>query len=97
MLDWMTEVTSSYKFEAKTYFDGAQYMDRYLSLKKNSVEPTDLHALGVVCMLVASKIHEVFPLRIGMVYEKIGHRKISMNKLISTEADLMNTLDYQLN
>ena len=43
-------------------------MDRYLSLKKDSVEPTDLHALGVVCMMLASKVHEVFPLRIGMVY-----------------------------
>ena len=48
-------------------------------------------------MLIASKIHEVFPLRIGMVYEKIGHRKISMGKLMSVEADIMNTLNYKLN
>ena len=97
MLDWMTEVTCSYKFEAKTYFDGVQFLDKYLQFKRQSVEPTELHALGVVAMLVASKIHEVFPLRIGMVYEKIGHRKISMNKLITVEADIMNTLEYKLN
>ena len=57
-------------------------MDRYLLHKKKPIEPTDLHALGVVSMLMASKIHEVYPLRIGMVYEKIGHKKISMNKLM---------------
>ena len=43
-------------------------MDRYLLHKKKPIEPTDLHALGVVSMLMASKIHEVYPLRIGMVY-----------------------------
>lgn len=29
MLDWMVEVTSSYKFSHKTYFDGVALMDRY--------------------------------------------------------------------
>jgi hypothetical protein len=29
MLDWMIEVTSSYKFSTKTYFTGVQLMDRY--------------------------------------------------------------------
>ena len=29
MLDWMIEVTSSYKFCPKTYFSGVQLMDRY--------------------------------------------------------------------
>ena len=29
MLDWMVEVTSSYKFTPKTYFTGVQLMDRY--------------------------------------------------------------------
>lgn len=29
MLDWMVEVTSSYKFTHKTYFDGLTLMDRY--------------------------------------------------------------------
>ena len=29
MLDWMTEVTCSYKFSDKTYFDGVNLMDSY--------------------------------------------------------------------
>lgn len=29
MLDWMIEVTSSYKFNNKTYFAGINIMDRY--------------------------------------------------------------------
>ena len=29
MLDWMIEVTTSYRFTNKTFFDGIQIMDRY--------------------------------------------------------------------
>lgn len=93
----MTEVACSYKLEAKTYFDGIQYMDRYLKKKQNVVEAAELHALGVVAMFVATKAHEVFPLRIAVVCDKIGHRKISINKLCSVEADIIKTLDYKLN
>lgn len=93
----MTEVACSYKLEAKTYFDGIQYMDRYLKNKQRVVEAAELHALGVVAMFVATKAHEIFPLRIAVVCDKIGHRKISINKLCSVEADIIKTLDYQLN
>ena len=34
MLDWMTEVTTSYRFEAKSYFDGVNYLDKYLKCKE---------------------------------------------------------------
>ncbi len=34
MLDWMTEVTCSYKFSSKTYFDGVMYLDKFLSKKQ---------------------------------------------------------------
>ena len=57
MIDWMTEVGCSYKFEPKTYFDGIQYMDRYLKLKQESLEPVELHSIGVISMLLASKAH----------------------------------------
>jgi hypothetical protein len=29
MIDWMIEVTSSYRFTDKTYFDGIRLMDRF--------------------------------------------------------------------
>ena len=48
-------------------------------------------------MLIASKMHEIMPLRIALAYEKIGHRKISIFKLTKVEADIMETIDYRLN
>jgi hypothetical protein len=48
-------------------------------------------------MLVASKMNEVYPLKIKTVFEKIGHRKLPMEDLVSMEEQIMKKLDYRLN
>jgi hypothetical protein len=48
-------------------------------------------------MLVASKMNEVYPLKIKTVFEKIGHRKLHMEDLVSMEEQIMKKLDYRLN
>lgn len=68
MLDWMTEVTCSYKFDVKSYFDGVLYLDKYLKAKEETVEPYELHCLGIASMLLSSKQNEVCPLNIDTVY-----------------------------
>lgn len=68
MIDWMIEVTASYKFAHKTYFDGVQLMDRYFHAEQENLQPHKLHIIGVECMFIASKMNEVFPLRIKTVY-----------------------------
>lgn len=57
MLDWMVEVTASYKFSPKGYFAAVDLMDRYFALKEESIQPQQLHVTGVVAMQLASKMH----------------------------------------
>lgn len=78
----MVEVISSYKFGHKTYFDGIQLMDRYFEVETESLAASRLHIIGVQTMLIASKMEEVFPLKIKTVYEKIAHRKIPIKDLV---------------
>jgi hypothetical protein len=68
MIDWMTEVTTSYKFTNKTFFDGIQIMDRYFQAENECLHPTQLHIIGVQSMFIASKMNEVYPLRIRTVF-----------------------------
>ena len=100
MLDWMVEVTSSYKFEPRTYFLGATLMDRYFAVEGSRVNGrlpiTKLHIVGVTAMLLASKLNEVYPLKIRTVYEKIVHRKIEKKELVEMEAKMTTALDYEL-
>lgn len=83
MIDWMVEVTTSYKFTNKTFFDGIQLMDRYFHAEQDCLPPSKLHIIGVEAMTIASKMNEVYPLRIRTVYEKIGHRKLAIDDLVS--------------
>lgn len=76
MLDWMIEVTSSYKFVPKTYFSSVCLMDRFFQEEEQRLPITKLHITGVVSMLIATKMDEVYPLKVKTVYEKIVHKKI---------------------
>ena len=82
MLDWMIEVTSSYKLGHKTYFTGVQLMDRYFKAEDQRLPITKLHIIGVVTMLIATKMDEVFPLKIKTVHEKIVHKKIDKREIV---------------
>jgi hypothetical protein len=77
MTDWMIEVLTNFKCEEQTYFLASSIMDRYFKKKQKSIEIADLHLLGVTCMYIASKYEDIYPLKMSMVYEKIGHKKLS--------------------
>jgi hypothetical protein len=83
MLDWMVEVMKSYKFMNKTYFAGVEIMDRFFAENKERVKVSELHLVGVVAMYMATKMEEVFPLKLKTVYEKIVHKKIDTAELAS--------------
>lgn len=97
MLDWMIEVTSSYKFTTKTYFTGVHLMDRYFKAEDQRLPITKLHIIGVVSMLVATKMDEVYPLKIKTVYDKIVHKKIDKKEIINVEARIAEKMDFVLN
>lgn len=97
MLDWMIEVTSSYKFTPKTYFSSVCLMDRYFKAEEERLPITQLHIIGVTSMLIATKMDEVFPLKIKTVYEKIVHKKIDRRDLVEMEARMVQKLGFVLN
>ena len=53
-------------------------MDRYFQMEKETLLPSSLHIIGVEAMLIASKMEEVYPLKVKTVYDKIAHKKIPM-------------------
>ena len=96
MLDWMIEVTSSYKFEPKTYFASVALMDRYFRAETARLPITRLHIVGVISMLLATKMNEIYPLKIRTVFEKIVHRKIEKRELVEMEGRISKALDFEL-
>ena len=48
-------------------------------------------------MYVATKMQEVYPLKLKTVYEKIVHKKISKESLVEMEMKLFEVLGYKVN
>ena len=96
MLDWMVEVMSSYNFQHKTYFAGVEIMDKYFANSVEAILPNQLHIIGVQSMFVASKMEEVYPLKMKTIFDKIAHKKIPVSELVNMEKKIVETLNFCL-
>ena len=97
MADWMIEVLSSYNCEDLTYFESINLMDRYFKECENKniiLQPEDLHLIGVTSMFMASKYHDIRPLRLKTVEEKIAHNKLTCEEIKNKEDEISRFLNY---
>jgi len=72
-------------------------MDRYFKAEDQRIPITKLHIIGVVSMLIATKMDEVYPLKVKTVYDKIVHKKIDKKDIIAMEARMTDKMDFVLN
>lgn len=55
-----------------------------------------MHLMGVTSMYVASKYEDIQPLKIKMVYEKIAHKKLSMDSIRQMELKILKAINYKI-
>lgn len=96
MVDWMIEVLTNFKCDDQTFFLAVSLLDRYLKNKPEIAEIGDLHIMGVTAMFIASKYEDIYPLKMKMVYEKIAHKKIAVEKIKSLELDYLKVIKYKI-
>lgn len=96
MIDWMIEVLTNFKCDDQTFFLAVSLLDRYFKLKHETREVSDLHIIGVATMFIASKYEDIYPLKMKMVFEKIAHKKLSIDKIKSMEMDILRVLKYKV-
>lgn len=96
MVDWMIEVLTNFKCEDQTFFLAVSLLDRYLKRKAAPQEIADLHVMGVCAMFIASKYEDIYPLKMKMVFEKIAHKKIPVERIKALELDYLKTIHYRI-
>lgn len=96
MVDWMIEVLTNFKCDDQTFFLAVSLMDRYFKNMPDMKEVSDLHVTGVTCMFIASKYEDIIPLKMKMIFEKIAHKKLPIDKIKSLELDIIKTLNYKI-
>ena len=55
-----------------------------------------MHLVGVTSMFIASKYEEIYPFKLKLVYEKIGHKKISIEEIKKKEQEILEVLNFNL-
>ena len=99
MVDWMIEVLSNYHCDESTYFESINLMDRYFKqceIKKQVLQPAELHLIGVTSMFIASKYQDIYPLRLKIVQDKIAHNKLTCQEIKNKEDEMMRYLGYNI-
>ena len=71
-------------------------MDRYFKGKAEAREVADLHLIGVTSMFIASKYEDIYPLKMKMVFEKIAHKKLPIERIKSMEMDILKVINYRI-
>ena len=97
MVDWMIEVLSNYRCDESTFFESVNLMDRYFKVcgeKNQTLQPVELHLIGVTSMFIASKYQDIYPLRLRIMQDKIAHRKLSCDDIKNKEDEITRYLNY---
>ena len=52
--------------------------------------------MGVTTMFIASKYEDIQPLKLKMVFEKIAHKKLAIEKIKQMELEILKTIHYKI-
>jgi hypothetical protein len=92
----MVEVLTSYKCSNRTFFKTVDVMDRYCQLETRCLPISKLHLVGVTSIYVATKIEEVYPIKLRTVEEKIAHKKLSEREILDKENDILKAMSFNV-
>ena len=94
LLDWLVEVAQEYHLVHESYFRAVDLIDRFL-YKTPNVSRGILQLAGCACLLIASKMEEIFPPEVDdLVY--ISDNTYSRNEMIDMELTIVKTLNLDL-
>ena len=98
MIDWMVEVTTSFKCTTRTYYLAVAIFDAYLTKMqgKKVLENSDVHQIGVGCMYLASKYEDIYPLHSKVVSEKISHGAFTQKQILAREAEFLRLFQFEM-
>ena len=98
MVDWMVEVTTSFKCTIRTYFLAVAIFDQYLRKLQGTkvMENSHVHSVGVGAMYLASKYEDIYPLHSKVVSEKISHGAFSQKEILAREAEFLCLFSFEM-
>ena len=96
MVDWMVEVLQIFECSQRTFFLSVRIMDLFFKREVTTLGVEELHVIGVVCMMIASKYEDIKPLSMNTIHYKIGHERLPKAYLINVEKRILKVIEYRV-
>lgn len=93
LIDWLVEVVEVYKLDPEILYLAVNYVDRFLSA--NPMDTERLQLLGITCMMIASKYHNIDSLRVEQVCDLTGD-PCSADEICEMEYVVLDSLKFEL-
>lgn len=94
LLDWIIEVCEVYKLHRETYYLAVDYLDRYLTAKRD-VSKNQLQLIGITCLFVASKVEEIYPPKLTE-FAYVTDGACSEEDILQQEILLLQSLNWNV-
>lgn len=95
MVDWMIEVMSVYNCSNETFFLSVHIMDLFIKKTEDCLQNENIHLIGMVSMLIASKFEDVYPIHLKEMVSKIGHKIYHESVYRQMERKILNTIGVE--
>lgn len=95
LVDWMIAVAEQFKLRNETVMLSIRYVDKFLSnIYNQNIDNAKIQLIGVVSLLISSKIEEIIPPRIeDLLY--ITDNSYEKEDVLSTEWYVLDSLSYE--
>ncbi|XP_053661990.1 G1/S-specific cyclin-E [Anopheles marshallii] len=95
LLDWLNEVCEVYKLHRETYYLAVDYIDRYLTCKKE-LKKSHLQLLGITSLFIAAKVEEIYPPKIGE-FAYVTDGACTDEDILREELLVLTALEWRIN
>lgn len=98
MVDWMIEVCTSFSCSERTWFLSVALFDKYLFMMKGKkiLKNSDVHAIGIAAMYIASKYEDVYPFNSFIAHERISHKAVPQKDILRMESEFLRLFEFDL-
>ena len=94
LIDWLSEVCEVYKLHRETFYLALDFVDRYLSTESN-VPKHDLQLIGITCLLISSKIEEIYPPKLAD-FSFVTDGACDESDILAKELVILKALNWDL-
>lgn len=95
MIDWMFEVLNIYQQREATIFKSVFLLDSYYASRVEPEALDELHLLGIVCMMIASKSEEVKYIKLDAFVNTIGRGKFTKERILAKEVEVLRVIGFR--